>query len=807
MLKEAARHPITRAVESRHDTRPTLLAQLERRGRRAVAAGDAGALRQAFEATAAAKDPHVRLAATLRIGSAVLDARSRALAAAFASSNLDALRAAPLEPAAWRLQARLLEATGAAGEARACEGAAARLERLDATAPEPAATGATSGHVAAASSTLAASVRAPEPGAERLSLAMIVKNEEAMLGGCLASVRDVVDEIVVVDTGSSDRTAEIAREFGAVIVDFPWIGDFAAARNAGLARVTGDWVLILDADERLEPEDGPLLRRLLAQPWRAALRQRLTNFTGEAGMSAPLEVPAIRVWRHTPHIRYEGHVHEQVVGLPAFCGERFQDTPVRLVHHGYSADVIRAANKRDRNLALLQAQLEAGGGLEDAFLHFNIGAEHLMRDEPRDAVAALERSLALTQATPSAPVERLAYGPRLVLRLARAHRLAGEPARGAEVAARWLPRFPGYTDLAVEQALCTADTGDNARGLALLDAALALGDGPLEYGSTPGLTTTVGSALRGEMLSRLGRHAEAVAAYRAGLAADPDYIAGLGRLAESLLATGKPADAVATELAPLARRHLRTGGPMVATALFEHGAVDLAQSLYAETLAAYPDALDARLGLAECALSHGDTAAAAAHCEPLPAAPAGASLARCAAFCALVDGDAARASDVIGRAAEAGIGDPELEAYGAWLLALRGEEAPRLGATAAHAALDALGTAVKLERLDAVDALYALVRGSALPEPETREELGQRFFAAGFTDIAADEWIGALDADGERPRALFGLAQVALTGELLEDARNLAAEAARLEPELPGATLLVQRLDELLALAAAPAGG
>lgn len=82
-----------------------------------------------------------------------------------------------------------------------------------------------------------------------LSLCMIVKNEEKHLVRCLRSVRDVVDEIIIVDTGSTDKTVDIAKVFGAKVYDFPWTGDFSAARNHSLAQATGNWILVLDADE------------------------------------------------------------------------------------------------------------------------------------------------------------------------------------------------------------------------------------------------------------------------------------------------------------------------------------------------------------------------------------------------------------------------------------------------------------------------------------------------------------------------------------------------------------------------------
>ena len=98
-----------------------------------------------------------------------------------------------------------------------------------------------------------------------LSLCMIVRDAEETVGRAIESVRDVVDEIVVVDTGSVDNTRIIVEGYGARVIEFPWIDDFSAARNAGLAAASGDWTLILDADEVLEPVSPQGMRRLLSR--------------------------------------------------------------------------------------------------------------------------------------------------------------------------------------------------------------------------------------------------------------------------------------------------------------------------------------------------------------------------------------------------------------------------------------------------------------------------------------------------------------------------------------------------------------
>lgn len=95
-----------------------------------------------------------------------------------------------------------------------------------------------------------------------LSLCMIVKNEEKHLARCLSSVKDAADEIVIVDTGSSDKTIEIAESFGSKIFHFNWINDFSAARNYSLSKCSSDWILYLDADEQLNPDSVDEINRL-----------------------------------------------------------------------------------------------------------------------------------------------------------------------------------------------------------------------------------------------------------------------------------------------------------------------------------------------------------------------------------------------------------------------------------------------------------------------------------------------------------------------------------------------------------------
>jgi tetratricopeptide (TPR) repeat protein len=185
-----------------------------------------------------------------------------------------------------------------------------------------------------------------------LSATLIVRNEERFLGDCLRSIQDVADEIVVVDTGSTDRTRHIARNLGARLYDFPWTDDFSAARNHALDRARGAWILYIDADERLRPCDADDLRVQLSDPAYVAYRVLLH--------ARPNLTPywEMRLFRNDPSIRFRGVMHENIwPGITAYRarrGGKVGRTRLVLDHKGYEGD---QQHKHRRNLPLLSRAL------------------------------------------------------------------------------------------------------------------------------------------------------------------------------------------------------------------------------------------------------------------------------------------------------------------------------------------------------------------------------------------------------------------------------------------------------------------
>lgn len=228
----------------------------------------------------------------------------------------------------------------------------------------------------------------------RISACLIVKNEEEQLAECLSSIAGVVDEIVVVDTGSTDRTAAIAKSFGASVLEYPWSMDFSAARNFGFQHALGDWIFWLDVHDRL-PDDSA--RRL---------RQKI-QFTGaETGgllmhhfwppspntiMGTILKKPFLV--RNAPGIRFRGRVHEQIRPAIRKSGYTITDTDLQLRHAGYAGSPSIQREKRARYLAILEE--ERSERPDDPMLWFCLGMAYKNAGRRVDTETAFFRYLSM----------------------------------------------------------------------------------------------------------------------------------------------------------------------------------------------------------------------------------------------------------------------------------------------------------------------------------------------------------------------------------------------------------------------------
>jgi len=265
----------------------------------------------------------------------------------------------------------------------------------------------------------------------RLALVMIARDEARAIGRALESAKGVVDEIIVLDTGSTDDTPAIAAGLGARVEHFAWCDDFAAARNAALACSDADWNLILDADEWLAGDLSALSPSALPPPGPGDAFIGHLCVASETVQGDGVEWARSWIPRLLPRgIRYEGRVHEQPVStLPA------RPVAVEIRHDGYLAGNL--ARKAGRNEALLLAELRERPA--DAYLWYQLGREYQVRDQPPQAAHCLGEALRLSPA--DAP-----YRHALVVRALTAFKTAQQFDRALELADVEFPNWQASPD-------------------------------------------------------------------------------------------------------------------------------------------------------------------------------------------------------------------------------------------------------------------------------------------------------------------------------------------------------------------------
>ena len=284
---------------------------------------------------------------------------------------------------------------------------------------------------------------------------MIVRDEENNLPRALESARGLFDEIVVVDTGSGDRTIEIARSFGVRVSEFVWVDDFAAARNASLDQACGDYAFWLDADDVLEPLERERLKVLLdglSAGDQAAYVVRCACDPTPDGAGGETVVDHVRLFPLRKDVRWTYRVHEQI--LPAL---RRAKVPVRWTeitvrHTGYTDPALRA-RKLDRDVKILRQELETRPN--DPFVLFNLGAIAVERRSWQEALGFLKQSLA-----GSAPADSITR--KLFALIARVHQAAGDSQAALGTCAQGLKLDPEDAELWFRKAVVHRHRGESS---------------------------------------------------------------------------------------------------------------------------------------------------------------------------------------------------------------------------------------------------------------------------------------------------------------------------------------------------------
>jgi tetratricopeptide (TPR) repeat protein len=642
--------------------------------------------------------------------------------------------------------------------------------------------------------------RAQPASGLRLSLCMIVRDEEEMLPRCLASVAAAVDEMVIVDTGSVDRTIEIAHSFGARVIEREWTGSFGEARNVAFDAADGDWTFVLDADELLVAEDVALLRSLTGRTWREAFYVAETNYTGELDAGGAVAHNTLRVFRNRPQYRYSGRLHEQIAAtLPSHIPERIEYTNVRIEHYGYLGAVRDAREKSRRNIELLRMQQAEGA--QTPFLHYNLGAEYAVAGEPAAALVELERAWALLEGDPER--DSYQFAPALANRLVRALRACGRFADALARAEQALELFPGFTDLVLEQGAACAALGAIEQAMAYYERCIEMGDAPRRYTATVGCGSYLPRIALGELRLSRGEVEPAIALLERCVREHPTFIGSVLPYASALLAAGSEPQDVVAEVTrrlpepPAAARFL------LGTALYEAGAAAAGEEQFRAVLERQPHSSRARVALAETLLAqrrYEDAAGVA--CYVPTEDPLAVIACRSELFARIAGGEQIGAGAALARAQGAGMSAAELDLFTAWReIELRaGSEVE--AATEKPDPIQALGlletileALLRVHDFEHFERLLALLERAALPARERRELLAELYLRRGFPASAAEEWM-AVCVRAPDVRALFGLARVAERQGMAAEAIEFARAALSEQPEHEGLGALLARVEQ-----------
>lgn len=356
--------------------------------------------------------------------------------------------------------------------------------------------------------------RLPEEAGIRVSACLIVRDEAKTLEQCLASVKAVADEIVVVDTGSTDDSKTIAQRYGAKVREFVWCDDFSAARNASLEAATGDWALWIDADEELTAASREAIREAVIRPQFGGYFVRIVNFLADEGAAAQYVHRPIRLFRRTPETRFTGRIHEQISPAIAAQGRPCANLDgVELLHYGYRPSAMYEKGKLARTISMLEREVSERP--DDSFQWYNLANVFSVAGRYPDAERAARAAMR------SFP-PRASYVASVYHLLAVALVEQGRPEEALAVCDELTARGNDNTINAFNRAHALLRAGRAPEALAATEGLFAMEWDP-ELTGDYGIVTHKKWVLRGQIMAQLGRLDEALVDFDRALSVDPSF--------------------------------------------------------------------------------------------------------------------------------------------------------------------------------------------------------------------------------------------------------------------------------------------
>lgn len=351
----------------------------------------------------------------------------------------------------------------------------------------------------------------------KLSLCMIVGHEEDCIARCLESVHDVVDEMIIVETKPGDRTREICNSYGAKVYAFTWNGSFADARNFGLSKATGDWILWLDADEEVDKNDRFRIRKVFDYDSSSIVTIRLINLYGkEVDPNNVLEVAHPRLIRNHCGLKFVGNIHEGLNVSDVMPNEKLDAfLDAKVYHYGYLNDVVEKKEKIARNLKLLEQDLQDGVNLH--WTHYHIATEFARLERYEEAYKHVNLSILRFLQEGLMPPS-LAYKLKYSILINTGSWDGAWP--GIE---RAVAMYPDYVDLWFYMGFILFQKEMYSEALPAFEHCIELGESHIQHLVTRGLGSFQAWYLKGTCHERLNQPESAKAAYAEALRIRPSF--------------------------------------------------------------------------------------------------------------------------------------------------------------------------------------------------------------------------------------------------------------------------------------------
>lgn len=613
-----------------------------------------------------------------------------------------------------------------------------------------------------------------------VSLCMIVKNEEEFLDDCLASVQGAVDEICIVDTGSTDRTVEIARKYGAKIDFMEWTGDFAAARNRSLDMATGDWILVLDADETITPESKEEIRRVSRNKANSGYACIIENLLGDKVGDGKQMAMIFRFFQNRPDMRYEGIIHEQMLPAAQRTGLPNDSSAIRIIHRGYLKKTVEDRNKNERNLKILLEQEKQEP--ENPYCHFNLGQTYKMLGRTAEAEKHYRKSYEILKTLPDA--NTIPYFASLLFSFTDLLRETGRLEEALEIADDGIARFPMYPDIQFTK-------GNVLLAMERYEEAIKIYEGCKKYaghvfagGTDPGVSTYKTTNAIGVCYAKLGKIALAKQYLKRALKEWPTPNAeihtnlGILYLAEDDASKAMSHFTTALEIDPKNFQSWLNLGSVC----FKQGNLEEAIAAWLQAAAVQPSTPDLHYLIAEANLRLGRLKAARQACDiELANNPGQPSAELAVGLCMLFEGDAEGAIAHWKRFAQANPEAPRApEFHSAALYAMlsAGKPVSAEEVRAIGLSPDAITTqwqglfdlALKCERFDDCERFVSGYQSLLDVLPRMDEAIGRVFYKWEAHDLALDRFLRQQARTPDNAELYYMLGETCMAMGSTEDA-------------------------------------